>query len=638
MLLTLIIPGAVSGKNIVIKGTIVNSKTNIPVAYVNVAVEGTYYGSVSNEKGDFKLVVPDELNLKSVSFSAIGFERRSVPINEIKGNLAINLTPADYQIGEIIVMPDSTLRTLLKRAYEKIPENYPDFPTRSNGFYRECVKQENADYLYISEAVLDVYKTSFKNEESGQVKILKSRKKIAPGSDTINPVQFYGGIFTPHSFDLVKKHSSLLKPSKKYRYSMKNSQTYNGQEVYCIAFSPKNGNREGITGEFFLDKESLAYLKFEYCSNDERIKENEKEIPLNGIVFLDNRRIINYEKIEGKYYMKSAFLKQKMLNKKTGYSLNSTIEYIQTMLTIDDARPIPYDEQLTLSTVISEKAEEYETSNWKDYTILENESVQTAFVSMQQADSLLNKSTPPSKRQVFEKIFKILSHFEAEINITAHPVSISQGNYLLHLSLPDKRQLNFTTDTDNDLISLHLETAFKYRITKYWKIFYLESDNLLPSEKSKVYYGGIEYEIPLKTYGKKIFCSANAGYGYMEFLKSMGEVENTAEFTFNGKNFDSNKIEAYRGIQLHGPRLGADLSFQVSNFWYLKLYGGWQFNLNQTEKIRIEEKDGFFLSRKSDEFFLTDAATNFYFNGEATASTQFDYKNYIVGIGLKYAF
>ncbi len=250
LFLTFTIPGTVLANNQTIKGTILNSKTNTPVAYVNVAVKGTYYGSVSNAKGEFKLVIPDKLANNSISFSAIGYKSKSIAISEISSNFTVKMIPADYLIGEVTVMPDSTLRTLLKRAYEKIPENYPDYPTRSSGFYRECVQQENADYLYISEAILDVYKTSYKNDETGQVKIVKSRKNIAPGSDTINPVRFYGGVHYPHYIDLVKKHASILKPSKKYKYVLKGKETFDGKEVYCISFSPKDELKKGITGKF----------------------------------------------------------------------------------------------------------------------------------------------------------------------------------------------------------------------------------------------------------------------------------------------------------------------------------------------------------------------------------------------------
>jgi hypothetical protein len=144
--------------------------------------------------------------------------------------------------------------------------------------------------------------------------------------------------------------------------------------------------------------------------------------------------------------------------------------------------------------------------------------------------------------------------------------------------------------------------------------------------------------VPLKTYGKKIFLTANAGYGFLKFMKTMGTANNNSEFTFEEKHFVSKKIEAFRGISINGFRLGSVISFQLSNFWHLKLSGGWQFNLNQAEKVRLIEKDGFFLSLNTVEGNLLNNGLRFVYNSEEVSSTQMSFKNYFGGIGLIFMF
>ena len=121
----LLLPLLSSSKNLLIEGSIKNQKTNEKIAYANVAISGTYIGTVSNLNGEFRLVVPESLSNKSISFSAIGYESFSKPINEFVGRVTISLQPLDYQLGEVVVMPDSTLLTLLRKAYKKIPDNFP---------------------------------------------------------------------------------------------------------------------------------------------------------------------------------------------------------------------------------------------------------------------------------------------------------------------------------------------------------------------------------------------------------------------------------------------------------------------------------------------------------------------------------
>ena len=68
----LLLPLLSSSKNLLIEGSITNHKTNEKIAYANVAISGTYIGTVSNLNGEFRLVVPESLSNKSISF---GFRR-----------------------------------------------------------------------------------------------------------------------------------------------------------------------------------------------------------------------------------------------------------------------------------------------------------------------------------------------------------------------------------------------------------------------------------------------------------------------------------------------------------------------------------------------------------------------------------
>ncbi len=635
----LLLPLLSSSKNLLIEGSIKNQKTNEKIAYANVAISGTYIGTVSNLNGEFRLVVPESLSNKSISFSAIGYESFSKPINEFVGRVTISLQPLDYQLGEVVVMPDSTLLTLLRKAYKKIPDNYPDYPTRSIGFYREYLKLKDSDFLYLSEAILDVYKTSYENSIDGQVKLLKSRKSVTSGSDTINRYQFYGGIYFPHKADIVKRRFDVLKPSKEYNYSLKKVDTYNGHEVYCISFSPDDDTKAGLVGEFYLDKESLAYIRFEYCYNDKKLAESDNDKLFNDLKTIENKKIRIYERINGRYYFKSGFSKELFLNKVSNKLFEISDEYILTELDVDSVRQIPFGEQAPYSTVISDVAQDYSLSDWKDYTILENESIsQSLFIKKEQADSLLIREDLPSKRDFFDKLFKYIDLLETDITLAAYPVSVSNGDYALHLNFPDGGNLKYQSTSADESLSFQYEMAIKYKLSKYLKLFFNSGASIISSEKSFCNNGGIEYSIPLKTYGKRIFYSANAGYGFLKFMKSMGEIDNEAEFKFGGKKLDSDKIEAFRGIKLNGMRLGSDLSFQISNFWYLKLFGGWQFNFNQSEKVRLEEKKGFFLGLKSAEENLSGEGVDFFLNGEKSSSAQFHFQNYFVGLGLKWSF
>ena len=57
-----------------IKGKVVNANSNRPVSYTNIGLEGTFYGTASDEEGNFELKIPEEMVGKNIYFSAGGFD------------------------------------------------------------------------------------------------------------------------------------------------------------------------------------------------------------------------------------------------------------------------------------------------------------------------------------------------------------------------------------------------------------------------------------------------------------------------------------------------------------------------------------------------------------------------------------
>lgn len=58
-----------------IAGKVLNRKTNEPIAYVNIGIVGTPYGTISDPDGSFQLTVPASHESDSIIFSALGFTR-----------------------------------------------------------------------------------------------------------------------------------------------------------------------------------------------------------------------------------------------------------------------------------------------------------------------------------------------------------------------------------------------------------------------------------------------------------------------------------------------------------------------------------------------------------------------------------
>lgn len=64
----------------IIEGQVLDQSSNFPIAFANIGIQNTRYGTVSEEDGSFSLEVPEGYLKDTISFSAIGFSSRRVPI------------------------------------------------------------------------------------------------------------------------------------------------------------------------------------------------------------------------------------------------------------------------------------------------------------------------------------------------------------------------------------------------------------------------------------------------------------------------------------------------------------------------------------------------------------------------------
>jgi len=92
----------------VIKGTILD-QNNKPIPYVNIGVLNTAIGTVSQENGQFELVV-DQVNASdTIKISTIGFSSRAFVLQNLRSileqNPQIKLTAIQYDLAEVTVRP-----------------------------------------------------------------------------------------------------------------------------------------------------------------------------------------------------------------------------------------------------------------------------------------------------------------------------------------------------------------------------------------------------------------------------------------------------------------------------------------------------------------------------------------------------
>ena len=126
----------------ILKGKVIDAETPKPLSFVNIGIKGTSYGTASNSSGDFVINVPERFKNSTLQFSCIGYETKSLSVREVLRQKEVRLQPSVIPLDEVTVMPDSTLRSFLRRAARKIPENYTSSASLLTGFYRQTLQDE----------------------------------------------------------------------------------------------------------------------------------------------------------------------------------------------------------------------------------------------------------------------------------------------------------------------------------------------------------------------------------------------------------------------------------------------------------------------------------------------------------------
>ena len=238
---------------------------------VAVSLVGTPIGTVTNAEGVFLLKIPHMDTIPQLELSHIGYmnARFSASAPEGSNNMhaTILMIPIALQLNEVVAYGNSA-RRIVEEALERIPKNYPSGESMTSAFYRETV-QKGHRYISIPEAMLDVYKTSYRQRttDRDKVQIDKARRLLSQKqSDTLG-VKVVGGPNLPLFMDVVKNAYALFDEETLdyYSFVQEPSVFIDDRLQYVISFRPRVKLDYALyVGRVFIDREHLAFTRAEF--------------------------------------------------------------------------------------------------------------------------------------------------------------------------------------------------------------------------------------------------------------------------------------------------------------------------------------------------------------------------------------
>jgi hypothetical protein len=365
----------------VYEGTVRDATTGKVLQYVGVSIPGRPFATVTNVDGDF--IIKSDESASELTFSMIGYKSLTLPVPDEPGaRMRISMAPQSLTLHEAMIISADPY-SLVEEATKRIPLNYSLAPELLKSFYRETV-QKRQKYVYISEAVSDIYKTSYAEDIwRDNVSIDKSRVLLSQRrSDTLS-IKMMGGPTEPLLLDVVKNPEVLLDENidRYYVASLGSTAYIDDRPQFVVELRPAEKTDFALYyGTLYIDMQTMAFTRAE-LSLDMSDKAAATRLilikkPL-GLRFTPKKvaLTINYGSSGGRYRM-SYFRSEIQFNCDWKKRLIATSYSVVNELVITDLRadvqPISRADMFKSSDILSEKSAEFSDPDfWDAYNIIE---------------------------------------------------------------------------------------------------------------------------------------------------------------------------------------------------------------------------------------------------------------------------
>jgi hypothetical protein len=308
-----------------------------PFPFVNIFLTNSKTGTVTNSQGAFALNLSRSEDVLNVSF--MSYKTQTITVNQSTEQLNIQLHLSSTQLDDF-VLTNLTAAALLRRAIEKIPENFRQEPFLSKIYMRN--KLLEADTLrFIQELeynAIKSYHRSFTNEF-----FLVRNRNFRFAESRIPELLMGAGV--P---DMVKEISSVFNESffRNNDVRFLPSSTFDNRPVYVLEYSRSNSESDN-KGKVYIDVEDLAFVRFELRNNE---------------VFL-------YRKIGDKWFLMSG--NWVYTNNRFGRIRPAESEFLTTEVILDFSREDIEGTRVIRDDVLSAfETHEQDTTFWQQHSAI----------------------------------------------------------------------------------------------------------------------------------------------------------------------------------------------------------------------------------------------------------------------------
>lgn len=248
-----------------ITGKIADAETGEPLPAAHIIIKDTYKGTISNQDGEFSIVV-GELPVTLVA-RFIGFESQERVIETDAKPIDFLMKPSVASMGEIVVSGEDPAIRIMKEVIRRKQIWRAELETyKADAYTRQQLKNDTS-IVSISESA----SVAYWDHKRGHREVLKSQRQTAniEAADNFAGVSYLPNFYDDNldiaGFDVVGvTHPEAL---KYYNFNLEETRSMNGQAVYEISVKSNRKLQPLFEGTIYVLDEEFALLQVDLKPN-----------------------------------------------------------------------------------------------------------------------------------------------------------------------------------------------------------------------------------------------------------------------------------------------------------------------------------------------------------------------------------
>lgn len=389
------------------KGKIIEKKSKKELVFATVALEGTNISTISNTEGDFLLKIPLSIEEGVVSFSFLGHTTKKIPLielNETNNNIELEISVTE--LAEVNLNAPKDAEELVREVLMKRGQNYFNDQTLMTAFYRETIKKRRRN-VSLSEAVVNIYKSSYSSNKKDAVELYKARKSTDYTKLDTLALKLQGGPFNTLYVDIMKYPEYIFVDATidEYEFSFDRTTLVDDKLIYVIDFKQLPSIQEPLYyGKLYIDVDSKTLKSAVYNLNTSnrtlasRLFVRKK--PSNVKVWpTEVAYRVDYRNKDGKWYYGYSNVLMEFKVDWDNKFFNSVYSMTAEMAVTDwkknvEGASLNAKEKIKKSIILSDEAVGFSDPDfWGEYNIIEPEkSIESAIKKIQRQLKRENRS------------------------------------------------------------------------------------------------------------------------------------------------------------------------------------------------------------------------------------------------------